>query len=134
MKIKLTTRGIILRGGRILLGKRHKLDDHKSDGLWQLPGGKQKPNETPAEAVAREIREETGLTIKLSNTVPAAIYRQNPGHNEVMFIFSCRIKKGSLLKKGPEHNAWKWIAPAHYKKLKCTPGTKLALQWWLASK
>ena len=43
--------------GRILLGKR--IDNSK----FTLPGGHIEPNETPAEAVVREVKEETGLDI-----------------------------------------------------------------------
>ena len=50
---------VIIRGGRLLLGRRR--GSHGA-GAYAFPGGKPKPGESPADALAREIREETGLT------------------------------------------------------------------------
>jgi ADP-ribose pyrophosphatase YjhB (NUDIX family) len=46
--------------GRLLMIRRGHAP---SRGLWSLPGGRVEPGETPAEAVAREVREETGLAV-----------------------------------------------------------------------
>lgn len=53
---KLDVRGFVRdRGGAVLLVRE------RADGLWTLPGGWCDVGESPAESVAREIREETGL-------------------------------------------------------------------------
>ncbi len=46
--------------GRLLLIQRGHAP---SAGLWSLPGGRVEPGETPTDAVVREVREETGLTV-----------------------------------------------------------------------
>ena len=51
---KVDVRGVVFREGRILLVRE------TSDGLWTLPGGWADVGETPAEAVVKEIREESG--------------------------------------------------------------------------
>ncbi len=51
------------RKGRILIGKHPDLPHKPYPGLWDLPGGKKLPNETPEECIRREIREETGLSV-----------------------------------------------------------------------
>jgi 8-oxo-dGTP diphosphatase len=48
-------------GGRLLLIKR---GHEPGAGLWSLPGGRIEPGETDAEALVREMREETGLTVE----------------------------------------------------------------------
>jgi ADP-ribose pyrophosphatase YjhB (NUDIX family) len=47
--------------GRLLLIKR---GHEPGAGLWSLPGGRVEPGETDAEALVREMREETGLTVR----------------------------------------------------------------------
>jgi 8-oxo-dGTP diphosphatase len=57
---------ILLKGDRILIARRAS---HKSaSGLWEFPGGKVDPGESPAEALAREIREELDLKINVLET------------------------------------------------------------------
>ncbi|MBF0373404.1 MAG: NUDIX hydrolase [Alphaproteobacteria bacterium] len=51
---------VVIRGTEVLLIRRGR---PPSLGRWSLPGGKQKLGETVAEAAAREVMEETGLTI-----------------------------------------------------------------------
>ena len=47
--------------GRLLLIKR---GHSPGAGLWSLPGGRIEPGETDAEALVREVREETGLAVE----------------------------------------------------------------------
>jgi ADP-ribose pyrophosphatase YjhB (NUDIX family) len=52
---------VVVQGDRILLA-RHQSDDRV---YWVLPGGAVEGHEAPAEAAVREVREETGLTVRL---------------------------------------------------------------------
>ena len=60
---------MILRNGKVLLGKRHE-DPQKAssllhgEGTWTMPGGKLHFQEGLKEAAAREVLEETGIRIK----------------------------------------------------------------------
>ncbi len=56
---KLGVRGAVFQGDRILL-VREIADDHR----WTLPGGWADVNESPSEAVAREVREEAGAEVR----------------------------------------------------------------------
>jgi len=48
--------------GRVLVIQR---GNPPARGLWSVPGGKLEPHETLAQAVAREVREETGLVVEV---------------------------------------------------------------------
>ena len=52
--------------GRLLLIQRGR---EPSRGSWSLPGGRVEPGETPAEAVEREVLEETGLRVQAGAVV-----------------------------------------------------------------
>ena len=58
---KVDTRGVVFREDRLLLVRE------KIDGLWTLPGGWVDPNETPREAVEREVMEESGYEVRAEN-------------------------------------------------------------------
>ncbi|MGW3493407.1 NUDIX hydrolase [Streptomyces sp. NPDC001020] len=51
---------VVVQGGRVLLVRRRVAEGALS---WQFPAGKIEPEETPEEAAAREIQEETGLLV-----------------------------------------------------------------------
>ncbi|MBI5545884.1 MAG: NUDIX hydrolase [Deltaproteobacteria bacterium] len=55
---KVDGRGVVFRDGRLLLVKELR------DGCWTLPGGFADVGDTPAEAVVREVLEETGYEVK----------------------------------------------------------------------
>lgn len=55
---KVDVRGAVFDGDKILLSKE------LSDGCWSLPGGWADVNDTPSEAIIREVREETGYPVR----------------------------------------------------------------------
>lgn len=83
--------------GRILLQRR------SSDGSWSLPAGAIDPGETPAEAVVREVWEETGLHVRPARL--AALFSgdrfrhtyENGDRVEYMIaLFECDVVGGAL--------------------------------------
>jgi len=67
---------------------------HRKDyDLWNLPGGKLEKGEVPWEGVAREVKEETGLNVKIKKLV--GIYSK-PEKNDIVFQFLCNIVGGRL--------------------------------------
>jgi 8-oxo-dGTP diphosphatase len=73
--------------GRILLGHRRDTD------WWNLPGGGMELEETVDEALCREVREETGLAVKVERLV--GVYSK-PQKQEVVLTFRCNVTGGSL--------------------------------------
>jgi len=54
---------VVTEGDRVLACRRNA--DREAGGLWEFPGGKVEPGEPAAEALAREIREELGVDIRV---------------------------------------------------------------------
>lgn len=54
--------GVVIQSNRVLIAKR--LETAHQGGLWEFPGGKVESGESVFEALARELNEEVGLTIK----------------------------------------------------------------------
>jgi ADP-ribose pyrophosphatase YjhB (NUDIX family) len=98
---KVGVRGAVFHDDRILL-VRETADEHR----WSLPGGWADVNESPAEAVAREVREEAGLHVrpfKLAAVWDRARHPHGvaqPFHIWRLF-FLCEITGGEL-QTGPE--------------------------------
>ncbi|HZC36106.1 MAG TPA: NUDIX hydrolase, partial [Chthoniobacterales bacterium] len=70
---KVDVRGVVLKASRILLVREI------SDGLWTLPGGWADVNNSPSEAVVREIREESGFLTRATRLI-ALFDRSKHGH------------------------------------------------------
>jgi 8-oxo-dGTP diphosphatase len=67
---------------------------HRRDhDLWNLPGGRLEPGETPWEGVVREIKEEVGLEVAVDRL--AGVYSK-PDVDEIVFSFICRPVGGML--------------------------------------
>jgi 8-oxo-dGTP diphosphatase len=75
---------ILEREGKILIGQRTPAQSHPLK--WEFPGGKVEPDETPAQAVARELDEELGIRVTGSREIERYHYTY-PGKDPIELIF-----------------------------------------------
>lgn len=75
-------------------------------GGWEFPGGKIEADETPKEAIEREIREELDTEISVGELINTIEY-DYPNFHLSMDCFFCEIVSGDLVLK--EHEAAKWL-------------------------
>jgi 8-oxo-dGTP diphosphatase len=80
------------REGRILLVERGR---PPGAGLWTVPGGKLEMNETLAQAVAREVREETGLVVEVG-ALACVVERMAEGYHYVILDYLANVIGGAL--------------------------------------
>ena len=75
--------------------------------MWEFPGGKIEPQESPKDAIVREIREELDTEIEAGDLIDTIEY-DYPEFHLSMDCYVCTIKSGKLVLK--EHEAAKWLA------------------------
>ena len=97
---------LVDKDGRILIAKRP--DGRSMAGLWEFPGGKVEPGETPEQALVRELWEELGINTLNSCLAPLTFasheYEQ---FHLLMPLFVCRKWEGVVLPK--ENQELKWV-------------------------
>lgn len=94
---------------RILLAQRP--EGKTLAGLWEFPGGKLEPGETPEEALVRELSEELGITTKVACLAPLTFASHSyESFHLLMPLFVCRRYEG--IPQGREGQRIKWVKPS----------------------
>lgn len=91
--------------GRVLIARRP--EGKRMAGLWEFPGGKVAPGETPEAALIRELQEELGVDTRESCLAPIAFasHRYDDFHL-LMPLYVCRVWKGSPSPREGQELAW----------------------------
>lgn len=94
--------------GRVLVQQRPP--DKPMAGLWEFPGGKVDPGETPEAALRRELEEELGLAIDQSCLAPAVFASEALGDRHLILLLYV-LRKWPGVPEARHATALKWARP-----------------------
>ncbi len=109
--------------GRVLLVERA---NPPGEGLWSVPGGKLEPGETLVQAVAREVREETGLVVEVG-TLACVVERIGDDYHYVILDYLARPIGGKIA-PGSDARSSRFVSDPELPKLPLTEGLMLLIE------
>jgi 8-oxo-dGTP diphosphatase len=121
--------GAVIRddGGRLLLIKR---GHEPGKGLWSVPGGRIEDGESDADALVREVREETGLIVAPGQLI-GSVRRPAGIAGSVFDIRDYAAEAtGGTLAPGDDADDAMWADPGELENLPMAPGLLEALRSW----
>ena len=92
---------------------------------WEFPGGKIEPEETPEQALVREIREELAAQIRVEDYLTTVEY-DYPEFHLSMACYWCSVKKGHLTLL--EHEAARWLPIDNLRQVNWLPADVLVIE------
>lgn len=107
--------GVVLeRKGKILLGLRHPDPDKadsafRSSGEWCLPGGKLDWGESLEDGAIREVKEETGITIKDPEVISVHNCKNEHAHFLTVGLLARKWQGEARVMEPDEIVEWKWF-------------------------
>jgi len=119
MKTVLVSAVALIDGdGRVLLSQRP--EGKPMAGLWEFPGGKVEPDESPEAALIRELDEELGIGTWESCLAPLTFASHRyPEFHLLMPLFACR--KWGGIPAPRENQVLKWVRPTELKSYPMPP-------------
>jgi 8-oxo-dGTP diphosphatase len=110
---------VLVDDGRILAARRGPQMDLA--GMWEFPGGKVEPGETPAQALRRELIEELACTVEVGGLVAST------DHGQVtLTTYFCTLVEG--MPQPREHSELRWLSPGALAELEWAPADIPAVQ------
>jgi ADP-ribose pyrophosphatase YjhB (NUDIX family) len=113
------------RGRLLLIQRGHE----PGQGLWSLPGGRVEPGETDAEALVREMEEETGLTVEPGRLIGQVLRPGLAGAVLDIRDYAATVTGGTL-RPGDDAADARWVDPGDLSVLAVTEGLVEALTEW----
>jgi 8-oxo-dGTP diphosphatase len=87
MKTVEVAAGLVFRNGKLLITQRHA--KAHLGGLWEFPGGKREPQESFAECLVRELKEELGIEVEVGELIEELTHAY-PEKTVHLCFFRCR--------------------------------------------
>jgi 8-oxo-dGTP diphosphatase len=105
MKLVLVAAIALVRDSRVLLAERPA--GKALAGLWEFPGGKVEPGETPEACLVRECAEELGITLRPDDLAPLTFASHTyDDFHLLMPLYACRAWQGEPQGQEGQRLAW----------------------------
>jgi 8-oxo-dGTP diphosphatase len=112
---------LVDRDGRLLVQQRP--EGLSMAGLWEFPGGKLEPGETPEQALIRELGEELAIDVDHACLAPACFASDMLGDRHLLLLlFVCRKWRGTPVAQ--HASALRWVRPVELHGLDMPPADK----------
>lgn len=112
---------LIDRDGRLLVQQRP--EGLSMAGLWEFPGGKLEPGETPEQALIRELGEELAIDVDHACLAPACFASDMLGDRHLLLLlYVCRKWRGTPVAQ--HASALRWVRPVELHGLDMPPADK----------
>ncbi len=128
MKIVYVSAGVLCDlQGKVLIIQRPV--DKEMAGLWEFPGGKIEMGESPEQALQRELNEEIGINVRLSDLKPLCfVSHQYPMFRLVLLVYKCSQWQGEVNLQEDQPGA-QWVMPVHLKNFSMPPADLPILEY-----
>ena len=107
--------------GRVLLQQRPK--GKSLAGLWEFPGGKIEPGETPEAALIRELEEELAIVVPHACLAPATFASAPLGERHLLLLLYI-TRKWTGVPRALEATALRWVRPNEMHALPMPPADR----------
>ncbi len=104
---------VVFKGDRVLAMRRSAHKDAGA-GLWETLSGRVEPGEQPLDALAREIDEECGLAVRITER-PVDAYVARRGEAPMLVVVYRADWLGGEVRRSDEHDAHAWWTPAEFR-------------------
>ena len=121
MKTIKVVAAIIIKDGQVFATQRGY---GEFKGWWEFPGGKMEPEESPQEALKREIREELDAEVEVRELLETVEW-DYPNFHLTMHCFICSLLSESLHLN--EHEAATWLTHETLRSVKWLPADEILL-------
>lgn len=112
--------------GRVLIAQRP--EGRSMAGLWEFPGGKVEPGETPEQALVRELREELSIEVCETCLAPFTFASHSYQHFHLLMpLFLCKRWDGEISAR--EGQQLKWVRASRLADYAMPPADLPLIPW-----
>jgi 8-oxo-dGTP diphosphatase len=104
---KLVVAGLVTRAGEVLITRRRADQAHPL--AWEFPGGKIESGESPETALARELREELGVRVRVGR-IWDVLFHAYPDFDVLMLVYRATLEAGER-PRCREVEELAWVSP-----------------------